>query len=101
MSSNAFAGRRHLASTRIPPGVGNAFTTATVGVFVSRNVRIPLALPCSVSPRLVRPIRLSSEKTISGNWDVCMTWCIKRSRIDSPVTNASPLTKIDPSVPRQ
>src|SRR2546425_9586379 len=30
-----------------------------------------------------------------------MTWCISRSRMDSPVTRASPLTAMGPSTPRQ
>ena len=79
-----------MASTRIPPASGNALSAAVTDFCTPRTVRVPTALPTSVSACLVSATRLSSVNWISGNSMVCMAWCIITSRIASPVTNASP-----------
>src|SRR2546427_4939207 len=90
----------HLASTRNPPASGNALNAARVGLRCPRTVRVPTALPKSVSLCRVTSTRLSSVNWMSGCVVVSRTWRIRPSRIPSPVTIALALTVTSPRAPR-
>ena len=95
-SCSSGAGMCHLTSTRSAPPTGYTFITAVVGFDTPRTVRVPTALPRSVSTCLVMSTRLSSVKRISGYRDASKIWCIVASRICTPVISASDRTVTSP-----